>query len=269
MFILCYNCIGDYMKIDKIKKSNSGKYKVYVGDKTITTYDDVLIKTGILYKKDIDEDTLDDITKENNFYDAYNKTLAYIMKHQRCKKEIKEYIKRFELSNEEEVKIIKKLEELNLINEVNYVKSYIYDSVNLSNYGPHKIKNYLLDMDISEDIINEELDNIDENEIYSNAVKIISKKVKGNHHHSEYQMKQKISMEMINLGYSKDMIDDILNNLSFDDNDFLEKEYDKLYSKLSKKYNDNELFQKIKQKLYAKGFDINNINSLINKKKNG
>lgn len=257
------------MKIDKIKKSSSGKYKIYAGDNTITTYDDVLIKSGILYKKDIDNKLLEEITKENNYYDAYNKTVSYIMKHQRCKKEVIEYLKKFELSDEEEAKIISKLENLNLINEINYVKSYIYDAVHLNNYGPQKIKNYLLDMEISEDIIESEIGNIDEDEVYSNAVKLISKKVKSNHHHSEYQMKQKICIEMINLGYYRDMIEDILNNITFDDDNFLEKEYEKIYNKLSNKYNDKDLYQKIKQKLYAKGFDINSINTLINKKKNG
>ena len=41
------------MKIDKIQKTRSGKYNIYVGDRKITTYDDVLINTGILYKKEM------------------------------------------------------------------------------------------------------------------------------------------------------------------------------------------------------------------------
>ena len=89
------------MKIDKIQKTNSGKYKISIGDKKITTYDDVLINTGVLYKKEIDDDTIEQIELQNIYYDAYNKTISYIMKHQRSKKEIIEYLSKYELSKDD------------------------------------------------------------------------------------------------------------------------------------------------------------------------
>ena len=256
------------MKIDKIIKTNSGKYIISIGDKKITTYDDVLINTGVLYKKEIDDSTIEEIELQNSYYDAYNKTITYIMKHQRSKKEIKTYLDKYDLSNDDKDNILKKLEEIGLINDLNYTKSYISDSINLSNKGPYKIKQELIDNGIDESIIEEEISNIDECIIYDKLIKMIEKKIKLNHNHSEYQMKQKIIIDMINMGYEKDMIVNILDNYNIDDSNLLLKEYDKLYSKLSKKYSDNELINKLKQKLYSKGYDINSINELINNKKN-
>ena len=42
--------------------------------------------------------------------------------------------------------------------------------------------------------------------------------------------------------------------LDIDDNDIYKQEYDKLYRKLSKKYEGKLLEYKIKEKLYQKGF---------------
>ena len=38
------------MKVEEIKKTKSGKYKVTIDGKEITTYDDVILKNKILYQ---------------------------------------------------------------------------------------------------------------------------------------------------------------------------------------------------------------------------
>ena len=254
------------MKVQIVGKTKSGKYKVKVDDTLINTYDDVLINNKLIYKKEIDNNMLNKINKDNIYYDAYNKTLSYILKHQRALSEVIEYLDKFEISDNEKNKIIDKLKSNGLINDIQYVRSYISDSINLSKDGPNKIKKYLLDKNIDEIVIDEELSKIDEDILIDKVLKIIKKKFDSNTKYSKYQLKQKISLELINLGYDKDLIDSLINNFDFNENDLLEKEYNKIYNKLSKKYNGYELSNKIKQKLYAKGFDINLISDLIQKK---
>lgn len=254
------------MKVQIVGKTKSGKYKVKVDDTLINTYDDVLINNKLIYKKEIDNDMLTKINKDNIYYDAYNKTLSYILKHQRALSEVIEYLDKFEISDNEKNKIIDKLKSNGLINDIQYVRSYISDSINLSKDGPNKIKKYLLDKNIDEMLIDEELSKIDEDILIDKVLKYIKKKFDSNTKYSKYQLKQKISLELINLGYDKDLIDSLINNFDFNENDLLEKEYNKIYNKLSKKYNGYELSNKIKQKLYAKGFDINLISDLIQKK---
>lgn len=254
------------MKVQIVGKTKSGKYKVKVDDTLINTYDDVLINNKLIYKKEIDNDMLTKINKDNIYYDAYNKTLSYILKHQRALSEVIEYLDKFEISDNEKNKIIDKLKSNGLINDIQYVRSYISDSINLSKDGPNKIKKYLLDKNIDEIVIDEELSKIDEDILIDKVLKYIKKKFDSNTKYSKYQLKQKISLELINLGYDKDLIDSLINNFDFNENDLLEKEYNKIYNKLSKKYNGYELSNKIKQKLYAKGFDINLISDLIQKK---
>lgn len=247
-------------------KTKSGKYKVKVDDEVINTYDDVLINNKLIYEKEIDSNMLNKIKNDNVYYDVYNKTVSYILKHQRALSEIKEYINKFDITDIEKDKIINKLKSNGLINDLQYVKSYISDAINLSKDGPNKIKNYLISKNIDEAIIDEELSNIDEDILIDKVLKYMKKKFSSNTKYSKYQLKQKITLDLINLGYDKDLIDSLIDNFDYEENDLLEKEYDKLYNKLSKKYDGYELNNKIKQKLYSKGFDINLITELIQKK---
>lgn len=254
------------MRVQEIKKTKSGKYRIKLDDQVLVTYDDVILKNSLLYKKEIDVSIYEQMMRDHIYYDAYNKTLSYILKKNRCVKEIEIYLDNFSLNDDDKAKLITHLKEIGLLNEQNYVKAYISDSMYLKNDGPLKIKSHLLELNISDELIDNELDKIDEELIKDKATKIINKKLKSNHKYSEYQLRNKITLEMINLGYAKDLINTILERYNYDDNYFLEKEYQRLYLKLSKKYNGYELSNKIKQKLYSKGFDINKINEIISKK---
>lgn len=254
------------MRVQEIQKTKSGKYRIKLDDQVLVTYDDVILKNSLLYKKEIDVSIYEQMMRDHLYYDAYNKTLSYILKKNRCVKEIEIYLDNFSLNDDDKDKLITHLKEIGLLNEQNYVKAYISDSMYLKNDGPLKIKSHLLELNISDELIDNELDKIDEELIKDKATKIINKKLKSNHKYSEYQLRNKITLEMINLGYAKDLINTILERYNYDDDYFLEKEYQRLYLKLSKKYNGYELSNKIKQKLYSKGFDINKINEIISKK---
>ena len=254
------------MHIDKIEKTKSGKYKLTLDNQVITTYDDVLLKNNLLYKKDIDDKVLEQIGKDTEYYDAYNKTINYIMRKIRSKEEIKKYQEKFDLKKEDNEHIIKHLEEIGLINDLNYAKAFISDKLYLSNDGPDKIREELLSELIPVEIIEDELAKIDSNVIEDKARKLITKKLKSNHKYSNYQVKQKIVIDLVNMGYNRELIWKILDNIEVEDDGILDDTYQKLYHKLSLKYSGIELVNKIKQKLYAKGFDINDINNYINKK---
>ena len=68
------------MKILGIKKQNN-KYKIKLEDNiTIETYDEVIIKNNILYKKEIDEELKNKIEEENKYYETYNEIVKLINK---------------------------------------------------------------------------------------------------------------------------------------------------------------------------------------------
>ena len=84
--------------------------------------------------------------------------------------------------------------------------------------------------------------------------KIIRISIKSNRNRGGVVLKNKIINDLINNGYSYDVITKVISNYEFDNDSIIAKrEYDKLYKRLSRKYSGKELEYKIKEKLYQKG----------------
>lgn len=254
------------MIINKIVKLKDNKYKIYIDKECITTYDNVILENDLLYKKNIDDNLYNKILLDTNYYNIYNQVVKYILKRRRSERQIMLYLDKFEINIDNKNKIINKLKNINLINDIEYCKSYINDKIYLSKDGINKIRENLLKENISIEVIESELKNIDKDIFDDRLKKLIIKKINSNKKYSKQLLKQKILTDMINLGYDKNQILDIIENNIIDNKEILIKEFDKVYNKLKIKYNGFELETKVKQKLLQKGFNIIEINNLLQKK---
>lgn len=251
------------MKIEEIKKQKNGKYKItFESGEILNTYDDVILNNGLLFHKDVDSLLFNKLNEETKYYDIYNKTIKYIEKKLRSKKEIEVFLDKNEIGSNDKKKIMDKLESINLINDKLFANAYFQDRINLSSDGPYKIINELKKNNISDDIILSIEKKIDNDAIYEKLSKLVLKKIKSNRNKSNYMLKQKIVVDMINLGYEKNMIIDIINENIDNNNSVIQNEYKKLFNKLSKKYDDEELNRMIKNKLIQKGFSLEEINKI-------
>lgn len=250
------------MKIEKIKKLKSGKYKLEIDNDKIITYDDVILNNNLLFNKEVDEELFNQLNIETRYYDVYNRVIKYITTKMRSNLEIEKYLTKLNVDETDQKKIIHDLTELGLINDNNYVKAFISDKIHLSNNGRLKIKKELLEHNIDENIIDLELSKYD-NEIFIDKIqKIIEKKIKTNKN-SIFILKGKLYQELVNLGYEKELIIPCLDNININDNKNIEKEATSIYNKLIKKYSKEETLQKLKSKLYQKGFQMDDINEII------
>lgn len=250
------------MKIIKYKKIRN-KYRVYFdNDKTVDLFEKIIINNELLLKKEITEDYLKRIIEDNNKESILDISIHYIEIKMRSKDEVISYLKKkgYEMTDIDNTII--KLEKLNLLNDSLYVKSFIIDKINLSNDGPNKIKNCLLNKNIKEDIIDKYMNEIDNSIIFNKLDKLIDKKIKVTKNISGNPLKYKLLTYFINQGYDKEMIEEILNKKNLkNDNGY--KEYVKLYNKYSRKYEGYELENIIRQKLYLKGYDLSEIKKNI------
>ena len=248
------------MKIEKITKTKSGKYILELdNNEKIKTFDEVILNNNLLFNKEIDSELVNKINKDNNYYEVYNKVLKFISTKMRSEVEINKYLDKLEVINKQE--IIDKLKNINLINDIAYLKAYVYDKFNLTLIGPYKMKKELLECNLDEQSINEELEKY-KDQIPDRINKLINKKLKTNKK-SIYMFKQKVINELIDLGYEKETILEELNKFNLNETNNIKKDYDIIYKKLSKKYQDNELKYQIKNKLYSKGYSLDNINEVI------
>ena len=242
------------MKITKFKKVGRNKYKVFFNNTDLILYEDIILKYDLLIKSDIDTDLLDKIILENRNYEVYDLALSYIEVKMRNRRELYKYL--INKGFEEEIvnKTLNKIEDLGLLDKKSYITAFINDKVNLSNDGPYKIKNALLDLDFDEKDIDDYLYTIDR-EIWSNKLdKLINKKKSLMKSKSYYMFINKIKNDLFNLGYDKDMIDEKLSKIEYE-NGAIDKDYQKCF----KKFNGDK--NKIINSLLRKGYSYEEINS--------
>ena len=244
------------MKIEKYIKDKSNKYKIIIDGETYTLYDDVIVKYQLIMKETISKKELDEVLDFNEKMSSYYDSIKYINKKLRSELEIRQFLTKKEVSNANINETVNRLKENKFINEEIYLKSYINDQINLSNNGPHKIISNLIKLGFHEEEIKERLDKIPY-EVWNERIdKYVSKKIKLNHKSSKNMLKMKITNDLINLGYDKELIVSIINNYDIIDKDIYKVEYEKAKKQLEKKYSGYELDRKIKERLYRKGFNV-------------
>lgn len=244
------------MQIEKILKKGH-KYRILLKVGSIDTYEEIILKYNLLYKKDISSDLFNTILNENKFYDNYYKVLDLINRKLRSKFEIENYLNKQNCPNSD--KIISKLESIGLINDERFAKAYTNDKINLSLDGPEKIRHNLEKLKVDNTIIDNVIEEIDKNTINEHLNKLINKKIKTSKYTGNV-LKNKLKVYLVNLGYNYSDINRALENITFND---LSSEMIKIYNKLKVKYEGNTLKLKLKQKLYSKGFSLEEINNFI------
>ena len=169
------------MKITNIKKMSGGKYKISLDNKKdMTLYEDVIIKNILLSGKNVDDNLMNKITKDNNEAMIYNQSLKYISLRIRSEEELKIYLNKKNYDEKDIEKTIEKLKKAGYINDQLFAASYTNDKINLTNDGPNKIRQNLTNLKVEETIISNVISNIDE-EIISNKIdKLINKQIKAN-----------------------------------------------------------------------------------------
>ena len=252
------------MKINKFKKEKD-KYKIFLdNNQIIETYEEVILENNLLLKKEITEEELVKINLETIYSNIYHKIQKLISTKYRSEKWVREYLhKNSDLDNENKEKIIDKLKQTNFIDDERFAKAYTNDKINLSLDGPYKVIN-----DLSKENINKKnivLNAYTKEIIKKKITKIINKKCRENKRYVGYMLEKRICDYLISLGYSKDDIN-TYKHLITEDNNIVEKEFEKTYKKYSKKLTDEKLYQKVKQVLYTHGISSNQIEDLINKK---
>ena len=202
------------MEIIKYEKKSNGNYQIYLDDGTkIKLNEDVILKHKLLYKKEIDEFLLEEIKTDNNNYDIYNKCVNYIGVRLRSINEIKEYMQRKGVSSKLITETIDRLIKNKLLDDEIFTKAFIKDKLNFTTMGPYRIELELQKHNIDNHIINKYISEIDDNIIEEKINKQINKLIKSNK--NKTNLKNKIYNNLLNLGYSSNLILDNLNKYNF------------------------------------------------------
>lgn len=243
------------MKIIKYKKTTKGKYKIYLDDgRELLLYEDAILKFELLLKKEILEKDLMEVELFNQECDVYHVALTSINNRFKSVYDTREFLIKKEYPLEMIDRAIEKLEKQGYLNDRSFVKSYINNQIVSTNKGPYKIKRELSEHRVDSNIVDEELVIFDEDSQLEKVRKVATRFYNSNRNRGGAVLKKKIVNDLVNLGYDNSIISKVIEEFDFSNNkDIAAREYEKLYKKLSRKYEGKELEYKIKEKLYQKG----------------
>lgn len=243
------------MKIIKYKKTTKGKYKIYLDDgRELLLYEDAILKFELLLKKEILEKDLMEVELFNQECDVYHVALTSINNRFKSVYDTREFLIKKEYPLEMIDRAIEKLEKQGYLNDRSFVKSYINNQIVSTNKGPYKIKRELSEHRVDSNIVDEELVIFDADSQLEKVRKVATRFYNSNRNRGGAVLKKKIVNDLVNLGYDNSIISKVIEEFDFSNNkDIAAREYEKLYKKLSRKYEGKELEYKIKEKLYQKG----------------
>lgn len=196
------------MKITKleVQKNDKNRVNLYVDDEFYSGIPAELVylehlKTGL----EIDEKDLKKIIFENEKSKAMSRVTKYIGSSLKTQKQIRDYLRKKEYSDDTIEFVMSKLVEYNYIDDKKYVQAYVLTYG--KKYGKLKLKSQLKVKGVSEEIIECVLEDNKVDSIESVASKYLKNKV------MSYEVFQKLFRFLYSRGYEFDEINSYINKL--------------------------------------------------------
>ncbi|MFH2143463.1 MAG: regulatory protein RecX [Bacteroidota bacterium] len=154
---------------------------------------------------------------KSDYKTILNKASRLCSTKEMCKTEIEEKLNIWGAAKSDFLKIIKYLENEKYIDEERYANSFIHDKLLFNHWGKVKLKYFLKQKKISENIISMAINNIDEKK-YFDIIKIeLIKKLKTIKTKNQFEIKTKLVAYVVQKGFETDMAmkvaDEILRNI--------------------------------------------------------
>jgi SOS response regulatory protein OraA/RecX len=236
-----------------------GYIEVSVDDQVILFDDEIMMKYKLKVGVSIELSEWKLIRDENEhllFYKLAIKKLKKMM----TTHEMKVFLESKGASSSIISDTIRKLKSKKYLDDELYIKTYI--AFKKDTYGPKKLEYELKQKGIPFEWIEKHLSTINEHEIIKD---LIDKKLNSLKNKSTIQKKMSLKTYLLGKGFSLQIIDIMIQSLSFDDIDEqsnLKKDYEKLIYKFSH-LQGYEREQKILTKLYQKGYTLSDIKKIM------
>ncbi len=162
--------------------------------------------------------------KEKTEEEAFLQLAALCANAEHCQYEMLEKMKRWELSEEAQARVMAQLIEERYVDDRRYARAFVKDKIRYNKWGCRKVQQGLWMKRIDKEIQDEVLDEIDEKE-YLNVLKpLLKQKRKSIKANSDYELNQKLVRFAYGRGFTFDIIRQCLDVSDIDEDDFSEDE---------------------------------------------
>lgn len=235
--------------------------------------------------KEINIEDLKKVIVEDNFLTAKTKALKYIERALKSEFQVREFLQKKEYEDSVIDRVLEFLKEYKFIDDEYYAKAFVTQNIRIEGKGNIRYK--LIKKGISEEMINNILNEISSKDEETVALKLAEKKLKVlcKNEGNIVKIKSKLNTFLISKGYNFDTIKSVVNKLEIKEkenievfrsdgyNQVKENQWDELlsiaekrYERLSKSEEDAiKIKKKLQDFLLRKGYNYSDIKTVLNK----
>jgi regulatory protein len=149
--------------------------------------------------------------KEMNEQEAYLQLAALCAQAEHCEQEMRDKMKRWELDETVQNRVINRLTEERYIDNERYARAFVKDKIRYNKWGRRKVQQALWMKRIDADIQQRVLDEIDEKEYLDVLRPLLKQKRKSIKAENDYELNQKLVRFALSRGFTFDIIRQCLN----------------------------------------------------------
>lgn len=150
----------------------------------------------------------------SNFSEALVLAASFCSISEHCESEVLKKVSRFELTPEDQERLIIRLQQEGFIDEKRFVKAFVNDKFRFNKWGRIKIKYILKQKSIKSDIIEEGILQIPESEYKDTLLKLLKEKCPAIKRKNIYELKGKLIRFATGKGYEPSIITHCLKDLN-------------------------------------------------------
>ena len=228
--------------------------------------EDTIVRFMLSRDKVISKEELAEIQDFAQFSYGKNLALYHLSFKARTEKEVRDYLKKYDIDDTITSQVITNLKEDNWINDHQYAYSIINANHLSGDKGPYLLVQKLTQKGVAKSTIEDVLKEFDFTEVAQRVAEKLLKKYIGKL--PARALQEKIIQNLTNKGFSyadaKIAFDDLDSQVDQETTqDLIFKELDKQYAKYARKYEGYELKQRLTQVLARKGYDFSDIASAL------
>lgn len=200
------------LKIEKYEKIGQAKYRLFLSNgEVIDTYDEIILNNDLLLKKELDDYLYQKVLVDSKIQEYYNACIKYIGIRIRSTKEIRDYLKRKDVEDEDIDYITSKLTKNKFLDDNYFCECFIKDKLKFTTMGEYKIIYELKKHNISNNIIDNNKYLMDQDILIEKIDKIITKQLGTNRKLDKVKLRNKLYNHLLNNGFSSHLIVERLN----------------------------------------------------------
>lgn len=152
--------------------------------------------------------------------EAYLTLSALCAQVEHCQWEMKEKMRRWELTEEAQAHVMQRLVSERYVDDERYARAFVKDKVRYNKWGRRKVEQALWQKHIDESVRQQVLDEVDDDEYISILRPMLQQKRKSTKASSDYELNGKLIKFAMSRGFTMDIIKQCIN--VEDDDEFLE-----------------------------------------------